>query len=622
MDLIKTLVKLNTSSLITQKTSSKKWNIPYMPLRFSEIEQRVEYFANFIEASTQDLTNLLLRYESYEVAQDEMARTLDLLRNLKENKKYFQLRIGAVTAFLPRNQPLYAFSCFVLIPSLMASEVYFRIPHSMKGFFPEMLELLKIDKLFPNIIVSARERLDFLKSRSALLIDPKTEESKPVTDVVIFTGTSVHADRLRVVFDRRTLFITNGAGHNPVVISKDADLSKAIEAVLSLQLYNQGQDCAAPNAILLHKAVAKDFMDMLRENISNVKVGHYKDMPCRVGPLSDPKDLIRIQDFLIDNSQWLDPSTPGIIRTNDSIVLPTIIYKPLNKGGNFKEIFAPIIFVQEYEDEKELKLYFENKHYAQNAMYVTLYGTSTYVKNLIDRPILGKILHDRSTFIHNTHLHACGIERGTKPYGGYGYGASSISVNGKIIPMPTLPQRDIYKYVAEPLLHKKVLKHHKKKVQKFTKIQEKNVEKLLKLQSTNIDNNTQVIKNINDSYLDSHLFKNKRVRYVKIEEGSVFSILKRQNTEYIQTLSYTDIKLIRALKKLLKRKSSLSLEQFRTLLYSLPNELNNTKKNNLTRQRNFFHHIYQLLLGRKSGPQLASFLLDVEDETLNRLLDI
>ena len=288
------------------------------------------------------------------------------------------LQPSSITTFLPRNQPLYAFACFVVVPSLMASEVHFRIPHSMKNFFPEILKLLKISRLFPNIIVSFSERLDFLKARSALLIDPQTEESKPITDVVIFTGIPAHAARLRLVFDRRTLFIVNGAGHNPVVISKDANLSKAVEAVLTLQLYNQGQDCAAPNAILVHKSVAIEFLRMLRENIRDIKVGHYTDKSCRVGPISDPNDLVRIQNFLINNREWIDPSTPGTIRTRDSIVEPTIIYKPIIKGGNFSEIFAPIIFVQEYANDKELKLYFENKDYAQNAMYITLYGTSAY----------------------------------------------------------------------------------------------------------------------------------------------------------------------------------------------------------------------------------------------------
>src|SRR3989344_4796527 len=506
---------------------------PYTPLHFSKIAQSARHLARIIEVRLEDLTNILLTYESHEVVRDEVARTLDLLKHLKENKKYFQLRIGTITTFLPRNQPLYAFACFAVIPSLMASEVIFRIPHSMRAFFPEMFRLLEISKLFPNITISINERLDFLKSRSALLVDPRTGESRPITDAVIFTGTPAHADRLRLIFDRRTLFITNGAGHNPVVISKNADLSNALEAVLILQFYNQGQDCAAPSAILVHKSIVVDFLRMLRENIRDIKVGHYADKSCRVGPISDPDDLIRIQNFLINNREWIDPSTPGIIRTRDSIVEPTIIYKPIIKGGNFSEIFAPIIFVQEYANDKELKLYFENKNYAQNAMYVTLYGTSAYIQSLINRPILGKKILDRSTFIHNTHLHAPGVERGTLPYGGYGYGASSLSINGKITALPTLPQRDIYKWIVQPLLNKKAVKSHNKKAQRFTEIQEKNVERLLKLQSLTINSQPQIDKIMNDTYLDSHLINKHGLRYVKIDEKDVYHLLKKPNVGYI-----------------------------------------------------------------------------------------
>ena len=600
----------------------QKQNNPYTPLNFSEVEQRAKHLARIIETHLKDLTNILSKYESHEVIQDEVARTLDLLKHLKENKKYFQLRVGAITTFLPRNQPLYAFVCFVVVPSLMASEVHFRIPHSMKSFFSKMFRLLEISRLFPNIVVSSRERLDFLKARSALLIDPQTKESKPITDVVIFTGIPAHANRLRLIFDKRTLFITNGAGHNPVVVSKDANLSKAVEAVLTLQLYNQGQDCAAPNAILVHKSIAIDFMLMLRENIRNTKVGHYEDKSCRVGSISDPNDLVRIQNFLINNREWLDPSTPGGIRTRDSIVEPTIIYKPIIKGGNFNEIFAPIVFVQEYANDKELKLYFENKDYAQNAMYVTLYGESAYIKNLINRPVFGKMLHDQSTFIHNTHLHAPGVERGTQPYGGYGYGASSLSINGKITAMPTLPQRDIYRWIAQPLLNKKAVKSYNIKAQKFTEIQEKNVEKLLKLQSLNINIQRHFDKATNDSYLDLHLIKRHGLRYVKIDEKDILHLLEKPNVEYINSLSPIDIKLIHDLRKLLKHKSTISIDKFSSLLYSIPKELNETKVNDIVRQRRFFQHIYQLLFGQKSGPRLVPFLMYVEEKTINRLLDV
>lgn len=599
-----------------KNASNVKENLPYVLLDFQKIENQAKNLADNIEIHKKELTDILLEYESYEVVEDEVARTLDLLKNLKENSDYFKLRIGEVATFLPRNQPLYTFSCFVVIPSLMASAVHFRIPHSMKSFFPKILDLLKINESFPNIIVSHKERLDFLKERSALLIDPKTQESRPVTDVIIFTGTSVHADKLRFLFDSKVLFIANGAGHNPIVISKDADLSKAIEAVLILQLYNQGQDCAAPNSVLIHESIATDFMHILRENIKNVKVGHYKDKSCRVGPISDPEDLVRIQNIFVENREWLDPSTPGIIKTNNSIVLPTIIYKPLIKGGNFSEIFAPIIFVQKYSDDKELKLYFENKHYAQNAMYVTLYGTSVYISSLIDRPISGKILHSKLTFIQNTHLHAPGVERGVQPYGGYGYKSSSLSIYGKIMPMPTLPQRDIYKWVAEPLLSKK---NFKQTLQRFTKIQIKNVEKLLKLKPKNSNEERLPDAIPNDFYLDSKLIKKNKLRYIKIKEVDIYKLLKEPNIEYINSLNLIDVKLIISLKKLLNHKSKITVNEFRNLLYALPKK---TKIVSGDLQKKFFEHIYKLLFNKKSGPQLAPFLLDAEKETIDRLLDV
>ncbi|MFA5933705.1 MAG: aldehyde dehydrogenase family protein [Candidatus Paceibacterota bacterium] len=612
----------NLKTIKKNKKSSEAVFIPYTPLNFSEIDRKAKNLADIIEARFEDLSEILLEYESYEVVEDETARTLDLLRSLKENKEYFKLRVGAITAFLPRNQPLYAFTCFVIIPSLMASEAHFRIPHSMRSFFPKMFALLDINKLFPNIFISSKQRIEFLTDRSAIIVNSKTKESTPVTDTVIFTGTSAHADQLRLVFDKQTLFIANGSGHNPIVINKDADLRKAVEAVITLQFYNQGQDCAAPNAVLVQKSILPNFLKMLRAEVSSVKVGHYRDKSCRIGPISDPKDLVRIQDFLIEHREWLDPQTQGIIRAHDAIVEPTIINKPLVLGGNFREIFAPIIFVQEYKNDTDLKYYFEDSHYAHGAMYVTLYGTSKYVKNLIGQNIGGKVLHKNSSFIHNTHLHALGLERGTKPYGGYGYGASSISINEKLIPMPTLPQRDIYEHVAKLILRKKTAKMYKAEFKQFTKIEYKNVQKLLRLQSSKENKQDEVGKFSDAAYFDLHSIKTGSVRYIKIEEDNIYYLLNEPNVKHIAALRSEDMKMIRALKKLLLRKSTISLDEFRTLMYAIAKDPKATEKGNRENQINFFQHVYQLLFGEKSGPQLAPFLLDVEQGKIDKLLAI
>lgn len=607
------------SRKITAKT---KLDIAYTPIKFETVTKKASLLVKNINTKMEALVKILLKYESNEVAQDEISRTLDLLNNLSLNKEYFKLHVGEVTTFLPRNQPLYAFSCFVIVPSLMASEVHVRVPHSMGHFFHEILSLLEINSIFSNIFVSKNQRLDFLKKRSALRINTKTAESKPVSDVVIFTGTTAHAEQLRTVFDKRTLFIMNGSGHNPIIISDDANLEKAVDAVVDLQFYNQGQDCAAPNAILVSKKIYTKFMPLLLNKVKKLKVGNYVDTSCRIGPISDPKDIVKIQEFLIDHRPWIHPSTPGIIRSHEAIIEPTIISKPLANGGNFHEIFAPIIFVQKYENDTDLKGYFEDKHYALHAMYVTVYGNSNYVKDLTTKYIGERILHRKDTILNNTHLHITGVERGIQPYGGYGYGSSSISIDGKIIPLPTLPQRDIYNYIVKPASRLSESIRFNNTDKKFIKIEEKNVEKLLRLKHEEKDITEKTLQCARNSYIDKDSIKSIEKRYIKMMGNIMFSLLEEPNIELITTLGIHDIKHVQSLSKLLKRRSIYSFEKFSTSLYAIPLNSPDGRENPKLAQMRFFQNIYRLLFDKNFGPKLTVFLWEIEPAEINHLLDV
>lgn len=613
-------MKISKSLTNFYEVSNKGLSV-YSKIDFIDINKKADDLANLIKEKLEELTDILLEYESFEVVNDEINRTLDLLQNLKENEEYFKLRVGPTTSFLPKNQPLYAFTCFVIIPSFMCNEVHFRIPHSMKNFFPRVLDLLEIKSNFPNIYVSKKERLEFLTERTALKFNPQTKETKPVTDVVIFTGTSLHAEQLRIIFDPRTLFITNGSGHNPVVIGADANLHESVEAVLKLQFYNQGQDCAAPNSILVHREILNEFLITLRKEIKNVKVGEYKDKKVHVGPISDPKDLVRIQNFLIENHKWIDASAPGIIRSLDAIVEPTLIVKPLKEGGNFTETFAPIVFVQEYQNDSDLSLYFEDALYAHNAMYVSVYGSSDYVKNLDDKRVKGKCLHSKSTIHHNVHLHENGVERGTQQYGGYGVGASSISIKDTFIAKPTLPQREIFEYIAKPILEDEKFKIN---TTDFSELQFKNVYKLLRMQLPKENNSDEGFKITDHMYFDLKCIKvnSENQRYLKLEGENISCVLDIPNARYISDLTIEYISMIRKLRNLLQKKSALSYDEFRSEMYAIPKLDSATEEENKSRQIIFFQHTYQLLFGKKKGPQLASFLLDVDLKIITKLLDI
>lgn len=590
-------------------------------MEFAEAEKIARSFADHIESHFHEIADILLEYESFEVVQDETARTLDLLRSLAENQEYFQLRVGAVAAFLPKNQPLYALACFVVVPSLMASEVHFRIPHAMKRFYPKLLKLLDIDVFFPNIVVSHKERLSFLRERSALRVDPESDESYPVTDAVIFTGQPHHAERMRKIFDRRTLFLTNGAGHNPLVVSKDADVANAVNAVLTLQLYNQGQDCAAPNAILVHGKIFEAFLLLLREELARVRVGSYRDRLCRVGPISEPSDLVRIQELFVAHRHWLDPSTPGIIRTSEAIVEPTIICKPLEAGGNFSEVFAPVVFAQQYDKDADLAKYFESPQYPRHAMYVTLYGTSKYVSSLIGRKVNGKVLHEHSSFLHDTHLHAPGVERGTQPYGGNGDGASSLSIHGNIIRKATLPQRDIFEWIAKPLLDEQHRQEHRELLTRATKFDDKDVARLMGMKGTSDETSDgDTLKG--PVYIDSHSLEGDGRRYIHVDLDQMFQLLDAPNTEEIASLVPDMRRQVKALRASLRRHQHPAVDDLNERLYAIPKKERAGKRENRERQLRFFRTLYRLLLGKESGPRLAHFLLDADRRKVTELLDV
>jgi phosphatidylserine/phosphatidylglycerophosphate/cardiolipin synthase-like enzyme len=85
-------------------------------------------------------------------------------------------------------------------------------------------------------------------------------------------------------------------------------------------------------------------------------------------------------------------------------------------------------------------------------MYVTVFGASRYVDHLVERPIGGRVLHDATTILRDTDLHAPGVERGTHPYGGHGRGASYVHRAGVTTPGPTLPPRDLFEHLVRPQL--------------------------------------------------------------------------------------------------------------------------------------------------------------------------
>lgn len=87
---------------------------------FEEVKARAAEFAHHLRSNSEAIAESLSGFECYNVAVDEIERCVEFLERLEFNSPFFERRVRCVTSYLPLNQPIYATTCFGIIPSLLA----------------------------------------------------------------------------------------------------------------------------------------------------------------------------------------------------------------------------------------------------------------------------------------------------------------------------------------------------------------------------------------------------------------------------------------------------------------------------------------------------------------------
>ena len=397
---------------------------------FNNIECHAHDFANLIVRRRGSIHRVLRQYQSKEVVDDEICRTVEMLNSIHELKEYFSGKENQISVFLPLNLPLYSFALFAAIPSYQARYLIVRAPEKMTTIFRELCKALSLDSIFKNISFFEGGRQDFL------------DEYCVKSDVIIFTGKYENFVKIRELCGKKTLILFNGVGHNPILVTETANIENAVEKTLHVKLFNNGQDCAGPDMILVHSTVVGRFLNLLIKKLKAVRADFdYEDNDTRVGPVFEFSSLGQfskiIRDVLKCGGKVLEG---GIVDYKNNIIYPCVCSNSLRDYVNFEELYSPIFLVAEYSDDAELSLYFDDSHkrYTEKQMYVSVFGQSRYVNEKLPGtiPLKNISVHD--------------AERGVEEYGGYGLGASAVSFNRLIIPKPILVPREIYTYILSP----------------------------------------------------------------------------------------------------------------------------------------------------------------------------
>ena len=185
---------------------------------YSNAVDHARSFAAHLKSNITNIQDVLRKYESRQVVDDEIDRSVEALESLVEIGRYFtETPLSQETAaFLPLNLQLYSFVLFGAMPAYQSVSLAIRTPERMKDVFTELFDVLLFAEHYPNVSVFHGSREHFV------------EQHCKKASVVLFTGRHENFLRIRNTCGKDTLMLFNGVGHNPLVITPSADINLAV----------------------------------------------------------------------------------------------------------------------------------------------------------------------------------------------------------------------------------------------------------------------------------------------------------------------------------------------------------------------------------------------------------
>jgi hypothetical protein len=86
-------------------------------------------------------------------------------------------------------------------------------------------------------------------------------------------------------------------GKNPVIVFDDADLERALDAVVFMIYSLNGERCTSSSRLLIQESIALEFTERLAARVRRLRVGHPLDPQTEIGPLIHPRHLQKVLSY-------------------------------------------------------------------------------------------------------------------------------------------------------------------------------------------------------------------------------------------------------------------------------------------------------------------------------------
>jgi 5-carboxymethyl-2-hydroxymuconic-semialdehyde dehydrogenase len=136
----------------------------------------------------------------------------------------------------------------------------------------------------------------------------------------------------------------------------DADLDRALDAVVFMIYSLNGERCTSSSRLLVEKSIEKDFTARVVERARKIKVGHPLDPDTEVGPLVHPVHVAKVLSYFdVARAERVEiPAGGARAALGGNYVLPTVLAAANNSQRVAQEeIFGPVLTVVPFADEAE-----------------------------------------------------------------------------------------------------------------------------------------------------------------------------------------------------------------------------------------------------------------------------
>jgi len=147
-------------------------------------------------------------------------------------------------------------------------------------------------------------------------------------------------------------------GKNPVIVFDDADLDRALDAVVFMIYSLNGERCTSSSRLLVQQSIAEKFTEKLAARVQSLKVGHPLDPATEVGPLIHERHLAKVcsyfdvarQDGAVVAVGGKPHDGPG----GGHYVQPTLVTGATSSMRVAQEeVFGPFLTVIPFQDEAD-----------------------------------------------------------------------------------------------------------------------------------------------------------------------------------------------------------------------------------------------------------------------------